>query len=153
VTPSALTAAGFIRQIVALFGPQILEPLLLGPTAGPTGRPEVGEHGLLPLLEALLVHIPALPAVVVIAVHFDGVRQIRHMQQLTHSAESGRTAPSDRRVVFLQILLDVAVVVVRGHRLLFGQHLVSVVIRVVFDVRHRFHLYVFCGNCRPNWFS
>lgn len=76
VPPAAFAAAGLVRQIVALLGPEVLVSLPLGPGPGPAAGLEICQDALLPLLEALPVHVPPGDAVLVVARHPDGVPQV-----------------------------------------------------------------------------
>ena len=70
---SAGAITGLVDKIITALGPQILEPLLLGPAPGPTLGLEVSQDRLLEGLEAGRVHVGRHAAVLVGADHPDGL--------------------------------------------------------------------------------
>jgi len=81
LSAAALAAAGLVDQLVALLGPQVLEPLPLRPGAGPAVGLEGLQHARLPQLEALAVHVLPCTAVLVVAEHPDAVGQGQFVQR------------------------------------------------------------------------
>lgn len=73
---ATLATAGFEREIISLFRPEVLVSLTLGPGACPATCLQISEHSLLPLIEALAVHVPANGAGLVIAGDTNGIAEI-----------------------------------------------------------------------------
>ena len=64
---------GLVNKIIASLGPQVLKPLLLRPTSGPTLRLEVGQDPFFEGLKACRVHVGRHAAVLVGADHSNGL--------------------------------------------------------------------------------
>ena len=67
-TLTTATRAQLVDQIVALFSPEILPPLLFGPITGSTHAPQTAQHLLLEVDKAFVVH-PGTVGTLVVAAH------------------------------------------------------------------------------------
>lgn len=123
VSPSALAAARLERQVVPLLGPEVLVSLALRPGARPPARLEVRQHGLLPGLEALPVHVPARGAVVIVAADLDRLAQVVQADGhvVAEALVVGHAAHGHVQVVVLESLVQVQ------HRHLDSQQAVVVI--------------------------
>ena len=90
---AALAVASFEGQVVALLGPQVLQPLLLAPAAGTSTGAQVRQHRLLKLLETIFVHPASFLAALIVAQHSHSVVGVVGIYRLVREATGpGRTA-------------------------------------------------------------
>lgn len=76
MSATATAAANLVHQIVPLLRPQILLSLFVRPGTGASNWLEIAKNALLPLFEALGVHVLARRAVLVAANYANGVVQL-----------------------------------------------------------------------------
>lgn len=76
MTAAAFAITRLVSQIVAFLGPQVLKALFFAPASSAAARAQVGQHGILKLLEAVLVHPHAFRARFIVADDFDRVVRV-----------------------------------------------------------------------------